>query len=270
VPKKDLIGLDHIFVTDLPEQWRKHLAKARASYFEKQRNRPPRIKLHLQRIFNHIKRDLADAVMIRRLKDRKRNAAHAGWAVLAVVVSILMIFTTNTGHPPLIALLPLVILVWVVGHLAIWAVASLAIKGQRVSIETGGKGRSWPVGLTLAVTGTGILTLAGVIQIIVTGYLGKLYPYHYVGLWAIMLVIKLVHAACFVGLLLRQQWSRLASALLAMGWAVLMVSQITEHLPPRPSSNIAELVIAFGILVSLFILGIYLVFSREVKSFMKN
>ena len=57
---------------------------------------------------------------------------------------------------------------------------------------------------------------------------------------------------------------------LAMGWAVLMVSQITEHLPLRASSNIAELIFAFGILVSLFILGIYLVISREVKSFMKN
>ncbi len=55
VPKKDLIGLDHIFVTDLPEHWRKHLAKARASYFEKQRNRPPHIELYLQRIFSHIK-----------------------------------------------------------------------------------------------------------------------------------------------------------------------------------------------------------------------
>lgn len=190
--------------------------------------------------------------------------------MLAAVVSLFMIFTTNTGHPPLIAFLPLVILVWVVGHLAIWGVAGLAIRGQRFSIETGGKDRSWPVGLTLAVTGTGILTLAGVFQIIVTGYLGKLYPYHNVNLWTIMLVIKLVHAVCFVGLLLRQQWSRLPSALLAMGWAVLMVSQITEHLPLRASSNIAELTFAFGILVSLFILGIYLVVSREVKSFMKN
>ena len=208
--------------------------------------------------------------MIGRLKDRRGYAAHAGWAVLAVVVTLLMIFTTNTGHPTLIAFLPLVILVWVVGHLAIWGVAMLVVKGRRVPVETGGRGRSWPVSLTLAVTGTGILTLAGVFQIIVTGYLGKLYPYHYVNLWTIMLVIKLVHAACFVGLLLRQRWSRLASALLAIGWAMLMASQIAEHLPLRASSNIAELMIAFGIMVSLFILGIYLVVSREVNSFMKN
>ena len=54
-PKRDLIGLDRIFITDLPEQWRKLLSNARASYFERQRNRPPHIELYLKRIFSHIK-----------------------------------------------------------------------------------------------------------------------------------------------------------------------------------------------------------------------
>ena len=203
-------------------------------------------------------------------KDRRGYAAHAAWAVIAVVVSLLMIFTINKGHPPLIVFLPLVILVWVVGHLAIWVVAWLVVKGRRLASETGSEGRSWPVGLRLALIGTGVLTSLGVFQILVTGYLGRLYPYHYANLWALMLVIKFVHAACFVGLLLRQRWSRHVSALLAVGWAMLLASQIAEHLPPRAPSNIAELMIAFGIMVFLFILGLHLVVSREVKSFLKN
>ena len=190
--------------------------------------------------------------------------------MLAIVVSLLMIFTINKGHPPLIVFLPLVILVWVAGHLAIWGVAWLVVKGRRVASGTRSEGRSWPVGLRLAVIGTGVLTSAGVFQILVTGYLGRLYPYHYANLWTIMLVIKLAHAACFVGLLLRQQWSRLGTALLAVGWAMLMASQIAEHLPPRAPSNFAELMIAFGIMVFLFILGLHLVVSRKVKSFLKN
>jgi len=203
-------------------------------------------------------------------KDRRgyaAHAAHAAWAVIAVVVSLLMIFTINKGHPPFIVFLPLVILVWVV---AIWVVAWLVVKGRRLASGTGSEGRSWPVGLRLALIGTGVLTSLGVFQILVTGYLGRLYPYHYANLWALVLVIKLVHAACFVGLLLRQRWSRHVSALLAVGWAMLLASQIAEHLPPRAPSNIAELMIAFGIMVFLFILGLHLVVSREVKSFLKN
>lgn len=208
--------------------------------------------------------------MIDRPKDRRGRALHTAWAVLAVVVSLFMIFTIDTGHPPLIVFLPLVVLVWFIGHLGIWCVVRLIAKGVRVAIETGSQGRSWPIGLRLAVICTGVLTSAGVFQIIVTGYLGRLYPYHYVNLWTIMLVIKLVHAACFVGLLLRQKWSRLTSALLAFGWAMLMASQIAEHLPLRAPSSGTELMIAIGIMVSLFILGIHLIVSREVKSFLKN
>lgn len=208
--------------------------------------------------------------MIDSSKNRRGYAAHVAWAVLAAVVSLLMIFELNKGHPLLIAFLPLVILVWVVGHIAIWGVERLFVKGRRAASETGSEGRSWPVGLKLAAMGTGVLTSVGVFQVIVTGYLGRLYPYHYAKLWTIMLVIKFVHAVCFMGLLLRQPWSRLASALLALGWAMLMASQIAEHLPPRASSNITDLMIAFGIMVSLLILGIHLVVSHEVKSFLKN
>ena len=182
-----------------------------------------------------IQRDLADTAMIDSLKDRRRYAAHAAWAVIAVVVSLLMIFTINKGDPFLIVFLPLVVLVWVVGHLAIWGVAWLVDKGRRVATGTGSEGRSWPVGLRLAVIGTGVLTSVGVFQILVTGYLGRLYPYHYANLWTIMLVIKLVNAACFVGLLLRKQWSRHLSALLAVGWAMLLASQVAEHLSPSIS-----------------------------------
>jgi len=208
--------------------------------------------------------------MIDRLKDRRGCAVHITWAALVAVVTLLMIFTPTTGPPIFFALLPLVILIWVVGHLAIWGVTWIVVKGRRVAIETGSQVRSRPIGLTLAVIGTGILTFVGLFQILMTVYQGKLYPYHYANLWTTMLVIKLVHAACFVGLLLRQQWSRLASALLAIGWAVLMASQIAGHLPLSASSDIADLMIAFGIMVSLIFLGMNLIVSRKAKSFMQN
>ncbi|MDY7037727.1 MAG: hypothetical protein SV375_16385 [Thermodesulfobacteriota bacterium] len=214
--------------------------------------------------------ELANTAMIDRLKDRRGYAAHTAWAVLAAVVTLLMIFTPTTELPIYLVLLPLVILIWVVGHLAIWGVTWLVVKGQSVAIETGSQVSSRPIGLTLAVIGTGILTFVGVFQILMTVYQGKLYPYHYANLWTTMLIIKLFHAACFIGLLLRQQWSRLATALLAIGWAILMASQIAEHLPLKASSSISDLMIAFGIMVSLIFLGMHLIVSDKAKSFMKN
>lgn len=208
--------------------------------------------------------------MIDNSKNRRHFAAHTAWATFAFVVSILMIFTINKGHPPLIIFLPLVILVWIVGHFAIWGVMWLTVKGRHVVNGVRSGDRAWPVGLWLAVIGTGVFTSLGVFQILVTGYLGRPYPYHYANLWAIMLVIELVHAACFVGLLLRKQWSRHMSGLLAFGWAMLLASQIAEHLPPRAPLNISELMIAIGIMVLLFILGLYFFISRKMKSCLKN
>ncbi|NNK93069.1 MAG: hypothetical protein HKP41_01835 [Desulfobacterales bacterium] len=208
--------------------------------------------------------------MIDNPKDLRGRAVHAVWAALAVVVTLFMIFTINQGHPPLVVFFPLVVLIWITGHLGIWCVVRLVAKGRGVATESGSQGRSWSVGFWLAVIGTGVLTSAGVFQLIVTVYLGRLYPYHYVNLWSVMLLIKVVHAACFVGLLLRQRWSRLTSALLAFGWTMLMALQIAEHLPPRAPTSLTELMIAFGIMVSLFTLGIHLIVSPKVKSFLRN
>jgi len=99
---------------------------------------------------------------------------------------------------------------------------------------------------------------------------GNLYPYPGAGVWTEMLAVSLAHGACFAGLLLRRRWSRLPSAMLAFGWALLLVSQIVEHLPLRALSEATELLIACGILLLLLLLGLYLVASREVKSFLTD
>ena len=209
--------------------------------------------------------------MIESPRDRRWYAAHAVWAAIAITVPLFLIFTKQRGDPPImLVLVPLVLIIWVVGHFVIWVVHWLATSGQRIVSKSGGERKPWPIGLRLAVIGTGVLALAGVFQILMTGYLGRLYPYHYASLWTIMLVIKLVHAACFVGLLLRQQWSRLVSAMLAFGWALLLASQIMEHLPPRVSSDTTDLLTAVVLMVFLFLFGLYLAASRKVKSFFRR
>lgn len=201
---------------------------------------------------------------------RRRRIAHAAWAALAVTLSLLMAFTKQTGHPPAIVFVPLVLIIWAVGHVVIWAIQWLEAKGQRAAGTTGRGQRPWPIGLRAALVGTGVPALIGLFQVLMTVLGGKLYPYPDAGVWTEMLAVSLAHGACFAGLLLRRRWSRLTSAMLAFGWALLLVSQIVEHLPLRSPSEATELLIACGILLLLLLLGLYLVASREVKSFLTD
>jgi hypothetical protein len=95
-------------------------------------------------------------------------------------------------------------------------------------------------------------------------------PYHHAGLWTVMLVVWLVHAACFAGLLLRQRWSRLLSATLAFGWAMLLGVQIAEQLAATPSSDTTGVLIASGLMVLLLLFGSYLASSRKARSFLAH
>jgi len=166
--------------------------------------------------------------------------------------------------------LPLVIVVWVVGHFTVWGVEWLAAKGQRLASEHEGQGKSWPVGLRLALIGTGVGASMGLLQIIVTGYEGKVYPFHDFTLWRIMMAIWLVHGACFVGLLLRRPWSRLMSVMLALAWALLAAAQIAEHLVRGYRVDIAELLLVSVSMMFLFLFGLHLATSSRIKSFLNE
>jgi hypothetical protein len=162
--------------------------------------------------------------------DRPRRgsirAAHWAWAVMAIGIAAALSLAPQRGHPPPLALVPLVAIAWPVGHALIWAVGRLAARGRR-----GVEGRDqvvtqWPAWIVVAVVGTGIVSLAGVVQLLGSLLQGRWYPYAGPVLWSAMLLASLVHGACFVALLLRKPWSRHLSALLALGWAVVLLAQL--------------------------------------------
>jgi len=200
---------------------------------------------------------------------RGRRVAHSLWAAVAVSVSLLLVLG-GRGHPPPIIFLPLVIVVWVAGHFTVWGVDWLAAKGRRLAGENEGRVKSWPVGLRLALIGTGVAAAIGLLQIIVTVYQRKMYPFHDVTLWTIMMVIWLVHGACLVGLLLRRPWSRLVSVMLALAWALLSASQLAEHLARGYRVDIAELLIVSASMVFLILFGLHLATSSRIRSFLNE
>jgi hypothetical protein len=206
-------------------------------------------------------------------KLRMRNRiAHAAWAAFAVCVSLMLIFV-GKGHPPPIIFLPVVAIFWVLGHIVIWAIGWLSTKGQRARDAGGasnGQRASWPISLRFVLTGTGIAACVGTLQIVVTVLRGKLYPFHDATLWTIMMVLWLVHGACFAGLLLRRRWSKYASMTLVFAWALLLVAQIGEQVMRGHRLDITAFSLIAGAVALLLWFGLHLGNSNKVKSFLQE
>jgi hypothetical protein len=126
----------------------------------------------------------------------------------------------------------------------------------------------WPLGLRLAVVCSAAAALVGVVQVVGAVLTGKWYPFQHAGLWAAMLLVWLLHAACFAALVLRQRWSRLLSAALAFGWAALLGVQVAEGLARSASSDTTGMLIAVALIASLLLFGSYLVWSSKARSFL--
>ena len=197
-----------------------------------------------------------------------KRVSHMIWAVLATLASLVLILG-GAGHPPPIVLLPLVIVIWIIGHIAVWGIASLAARGRRGTSSAQGV-RPWPTGLRLALIGTAVGAAMGLVQIAVTIFLGKMYPYRDAALWTMTMAIWLVHGACFTGLLLRRPWSRLLGSMLALGWAALSGWQIAEHLLRGYRVEIGALLLVTGSMLLLAWIGLHLATSSRVKSFLSD
>ena len=200
----------------------------------------------------------------------RRRVAHAAWAAVCFIACLLLVVNGRQGHPPAIILLPVVLLAWAVGHGFIWGAQRLADKGRRLSAPTVTNGQRWPFALRLAAIGTGSAGLVGAAQVVATLFKGSWYPFNHASDWWAMLLVWVVHAICFAGLLLRRRWSRLLSATLAFGWAALLGLQVAEHLAPGASSDTTGVIIAIALMVVLVLLGYYIASSSRTRSFLSH
>jgi hypothetical protein len=123
------------------------------------------LRPHLHLICPAMNRERANA------SQSSPRLAHAAWAAVGIIVCLLLVLTGQKGHPPAVIFLPHALVVWAVGHGLIWGVQRLAARGRRIVTAT--EGQRWPVGLRLAVVGTGAAALVGVAQVIGTGLEGR-------------------------------------------------------------------------------------------------
>jgi hypothetical protein len=194
--------------------------------------------------------------------------AHGVWAAVGVVVCLLLVLTGRGGHPPAIILLPVVLAGWAVGHCLIWGALRLAAADRLAGAGTAGH-EAWPPGLQVVLVGTAAAALAGVVQIVGSVLTGGWYPFQQAGEWAAMLLVWLVHAACFAALLLRRRSARPLSAALVFGWAALMGVQVAQHFQSG-SSDTGGLLIAVVLMASLLLFAFYLASSKKVRSFLRD
>jgi hypothetical protein len=165
---------------------------------------------------------------------RGARVVHGVWAALAVVACAALIFSPQGGHPPPVALVPLVVVVWLIGHAVIWALAWLYRRGRRSISLIGARPTRWPAALLLALLASGAVAIVGLVQVFGSVLQQRWYPYDDPTLWFIGFLVCGANAVCLVGLLLRRAWSRLASAALALGWAGLLGAQPEKYRSQTP------------------------------------
>jgi hypothetical protein len=191
--------------------------------------------------------------------------AHILWALLAAAACALLI-AGGGGHPPPIILVPVVWVVWVTGHFALWGVRWLAVRGRIFGSDTEGEARPWPPGLIIALMGTGAASSLGLLQLVISVFFRARYPFRD-AFWTIMMIAWLAHGVCFAGLLLRRAWSQWASATLCVGWALLLAWQILEAVLRGSRINAGELLLAVALVALLTALGYHIQTSEKVQAF---
>jgi hypothetical protein len=201
---------------------------------------------------------------------RPLRFAHLIWALIGLAASVFLIVFGGEGHPPGIVLLPVVWVLWALGHGGLWLVRRLAVRGRRSGAAGWGAAvPSWPPGLLLAAFGAGAATAAGVFPVLST--LFQLKEGRYLEpLWLVMTATWAAHGVGLAGLLLRRGWSGIYAALLCFGWVALLGAQIVDHLIRGSRIQMGELAIVCALMVMGVLFGWHLVTSRRIKDFLAS
>ena len=182
---------------------------------------------------------------------------HCVWAAIGLITCI--VFAFAGGHPPGILFLPMIIPAWFIGHLLIWGTRRLAIRGLYSRAEETRESDRWPPSLLLALSLFGAITF--------------LPPVLFGGV-PIFMIIWPIFPICFVGLLLRKQWSRnLAFVVCCLPAAYFSFNIIDYHVfnffstGQNHSWRVSEIIIGASYFSFAF-LGFHIQRSQSVRAFL--
>lgn len=184
---------------------------------------------------------------------------HGLWALPCIIASVWLAMATE-GHPPGIIFVPFVLVVWGIGHLALWGAHKLARRGLSKGPRPSGR---LPLPVVTVLVGSSIVTLLGIIFVVTV--LPRRETWTVPTLMTLAAI--LAHVPALIGLLLRSDWSRLYSAALAAGWSLLMLAQMVETLWRGGSARPWEWPVATAIVLACGWLALQLSTNSAVAAY---
>ena len=183
--------------------------------------------------------------------------------IVVVIVSagITYALAIAEGHPPGIVLVPIAIVIWLIAHFFISFSHRLADRGARsVAAETK---TGWPLTLVLLAILFGGISFISLIQMIIT----SLDQYNRQRELLILLALWVPSTLCFVGMILRQGWSRILASGVFFGLAGLMVAQMLTSLAQNAVHPLSEWAFAVAVVLLSVAVAQHTYRSAKVKAF---
>jgi hypothetical protein len=187
---------------------------------------------------------------------------HVAWAIIGAGVCILLAFARG-GHPPGIVFIPVAAVIWLAGHMLLWASRKLAVRGKNRADNRSDVSGKWPAMIILLVFICGVVFIVGLFGIVwqvisERDWLREI---------AIPLLIWIPSSLCFFGILLRQDWSRLLAGSGLIVLAVILLYEMIMSLMRGYQNSITEWVIVIAVFGLLIFFGQYILRSSSIKTF---
>lgn len=195
------------------------------------------------------------------------RALHILWAIVAMSV-IAILAMSSKGHPPGIVFVPVVLVIWITGHVFLWLSHLLVKRGQTHAENEEGALDKWPLALALIALIFGGTFIFGVITFGVTSLIGSNSPR---SLLLTVLLPWLPTSICFIGILLRQSWSRFATSGLFFAAALFLLYQMMQSLGYPPEYHSTTEWIGTTLVVFLLVgLGWHFFRSQKIRAFLSR
>ncbi len=190
------------------------------------------------------------------------RSLHSVWAIIGV--SITAVLATSTGgHPPAAIFAPVALVFWIAGHVLIGFSHKLAKQGKILAGARDNVSGKWPLTLVLLAIVFGCVFAFGLFAIISM----VLIEHNWRNKLPILLLLWLPPSICFIGILLRQAWSRLLASAGFIAVALFLLFQMTESLVRGNRHSVSDWIGGIVVLLVFLFLGQHIFRSSKIKAF---
>ena len=177
-------------------------------------------------------------------------------------MSVLFV-TAKGGHPPGLVFVPVVVAIWLAGHVFLSGSHKLAIRGKYLAEVKNTSSGKWPPAIIFLIFIFGLIFFFGLFGILWL----LLSQRDWLRGLAIPLAVWIPSSLCFFGIVLRRDWSRLLAGggfiVLAM---ILLYEMIASFMRGYRNSSV-EWATAIVIFIVLSLFGQYVLRSSCIKTF---